>query len=128
MRFRFSLRWLLVTFTVLSLVFYVLFIRPTVIANRFASAIQLGEVSGMQSFFPSNQIVEFNDLIYQKAEVQDQTWDDVRNFRRRVVVIHLDEEGGPDANPIKVDFEAGLFRVRYIQSRHFTWMNPNPSN
>lgn len=129
MRFRFSLRWLLILFVFFGMVFYFFFVRPTVIAHGFASAIQYGDVRRMQSFFPSSQTDkdEFDNLVYQDAEVREQTWEDVRNFRRRVVVNQPDQEGGPDSQPIKVHFEAGLFHVRYIQHRQIV-MNPNPSN
>ena len=48
MRFRFSLKWLLILFAVLSVFLYALFIRPTVIAQRFIQTVNQGDLGELK--------------------------------------------------------------------------------
>jgi hypothetical protein len=81
MRPRFSLRWLLIGFTFLTVIFYLLFIRPTVVAQRLVSAVKNGERSpgilGTWGHHPWQ---------VEKAALQPRTWPDIWQFRRRVRV------------------------------------------
>jgi hypothetical protein len=49
MRPRFSLRWLLIGFTIVSVAFYVAIIRPTAMAQRFVVAIERNDFDAAHS-------------------------------------------------------------------------------
>lgn len=94
-RFRFSLKLLFIAFAVLSVSFYVLFIRPTVIANRFVSALNRGDVKVFESLADGVQ-EKLIDLLHQQdknikfedvkfsAEIKPQSWRDIYKCRRTV--------------------------------------------
>jgi hypothetical protein len=95
MRPRFSLRWLLIAFTVLSLGFYLFFIRPTVIANQFVSRIDDGEVDQFLSLY--GRLVRDRIERFEQAYSPDisprftavcypQTWTDFIALRRTISV------------------------------------------
>lgn len=86
------MRWLLVFVTLSAAALYALFVRPTVIANRFVQSIQRGNFEDGYSFFredppliagqpilPSRSI----SLVY--AEVLPREWGDIWRFQRRVL-------------------------------------------
>jgi hypothetical protein len=111
MRPRFSIRVLLVVFAVLATVCYVLFARPTVIAERFVTAvmgrdyraaqslIQYRDVRSLEVVFGVNNSLGRRSttrivLIY--AEVLPREWTDLWSFQRRVifrVALEDDSEG-----------------------------------
>jgi hypothetical protein len=89
-QFRFSLRWLLVACAALAVTFYFLFVRPTVIAIRFVSAVESGEFSPEPplAFIPGRGTWHCRE-----ARLQPRSWEDVWQFRRRIVVlIELESE------------------------------------
>jgi hypothetical protein len=90
-----SLRWLLILFTVLSVTFYVLFIRPTGLAKQFVHATNSGDFSTLKTMTAGSSWSMLQDLqSYHKdftfenckvsAEVKPSTWRDVYKFRRKV--------------------------------------------
>ena len=98
MRFRFSLRWMLIAFTVLSVFFYVLFIRPTVIANRFVTAIRNGDFetaeslcSGTTPHFLTEAIKENRKPVWVGAKLTPRTWG---SLSRGIVVDVISSEVG----------------------------------
>ena len=89
MRFRFSLKWLLIDFTALSVIFYVLFIRPTVIANRLITSVgnyDLRELS--KATDPAWKQSTKGQVMSgsQFAELEPANWSDIWNCQRRVVL------------------------------------------
>lgn len=86
-RFRFSLRWLLVGFTVLSVGFYFLFVRPTVIANRFVAVMGRGDYRNLDAIGVHPWFERFSGKPnHVEAQLQPREWADVWHFRRRIVV------------------------------------------
>jgi hypothetical protein len=90
-----SLRWLLILFTVLSVSFYVLFIRPTALAKRFVRATNSGDFSALKTMSAgsSGSMLEdlqswHKDFTFENckvsAEVKPRTWRDIYMFRRKV--------------------------------------------
>jgi hypothetical protein len=111
MRPRFSVRLLLIVFAVLAVVCYVLLARPTLMAERFASAVNNRDYGAAHSllrdqrfwrrssFFaiytpqsatPTSKTV----LIY--AEVLPREWSDIWSFQRRLIfrVALVDDNDG----------------------------------
>ena len=99
MRPRFSLRWLLIAFTIMSVAFYILIIRPTTIAQRFVTALNRGDVTALRMLADGVQDSLLNSLHQQdknikledvkfSAEIRPQTWRDIYKFRRDVW-LHL---------------------------------------
>jgi len=89
MRFRFSLRWLLIAFTVLSVFFYVLFIRPTVIANRLVTSVGMYDLRELSKTADPAWKESVKDQVMsgsQYAELEPANWSDIYNFQRRVVL------------------------------------------
>lgn len=98
LRPHFSLRWLMLVFTISSIALYLLFVRPTVLAKQFATAIneadgdELETVSlrgislktRMSSIAPSVTYSSTN--VRAMASLAPQTWRDVWRFRRIVRV------------------------------------------
>jgi hypothetical protein len=92
---QFSLRWLLIAFTVLSVSFYVLFIRPTALAKELVNATNCGDFSTLKTMTAGSSSSMLEDLqSYHKdftfenckvsAEVRPSTWRDIYKFRRKV--------------------------------------------
>src|SRR5262245_8944936 len=84
MRPRFQMRSLLVVFSVLVLLLYFLFVRPTVIAQRLATAVKNGE------FEPGpSKAGAWNQEAWQhsEAELQPLNWNDVWGFQRRLKLV-----------------------------------------
>ena len=80
MRPRFSLKWLLIAFTVLSVLFYVLFIRPTVNAERFVADINAGNYSQLPVFKNTIRILDADAFLLPRS------WDDALRCRWRIGV------------------------------------------
>jgi hypothetical protein len=88
---RFSLRWLLVAFTLVAVVLYVLFVHPTIAANRFVAAVNRGDFSQLESLGLLRNLQTYNkDYTFEKvtvrAKLKPRAWRDVYKFRRNVDV------------------------------------------
>lgn len=96
MRPRFSLKWLLICFTVASVVLYVIFIRPTAIAERFVSRVENRDFDAIQPLSFHGQsfagmlgeeghtLEECGDQVLVKAELEPRTWEDFFDCQRRI--------------------------------------------
>ena len=98
MRPRFSLKWLLIAFTLLSVAFYIVYVYPTAKANQFAGRVRNGDHSEFEAVVHGDRQLESNmrelngpefslkhaDL---KATIKPRTWTDYWKLRRRVVVL-----------------------------------------
>lgn len=85
MRPRFSLRWLLILFAVLSVVLYLLFIRPTVNANRFVDEFEESSDAAIGSFGNKTLIQVFeNEVNPVRVLIEPRTWHDVWQSQRRI--------------------------------------------
>ena len=102
MRLRFSIRLLLGIVTLSAIGLYVLFVRPTVVANRFVRLIQQGDYDAAYRLFwgPTPQIFHDSDpnhsIDWVYAEVLPREWSDIWAFRRRVLLrlsFHDDMNG-----------------------------------
>jgi hypothetical protein len=111
MRPRFSVRLLLVIFAVLAAACYLVFARPTVIAERFVAAVKARDFrvaelllkpqrfrsgANLIAYYmsPSAEPTTKAVLIY--AEVLPREWSDIWSFQRRVifrVAFHDDTDG-----------------------------------
>jgi len=101
MRPRFSVRLLLLTVALLAIGFYALFVRPTVVADRFVNLIEQGDYDAAYKFFwgaspqtfherEPNQSVE---RVY--AEVLPREWSDIWTFQRRILLrLHFHDDMG----------------------------------
>jgi hypothetical protein len=89
---RFSLRWLLIAFTLLAVVFYLLFVRPTVIANQFIAAVERGDFRTAEKLYVSGSKTSIPELLTQvqdptvKAKLFPSKWRDVWGFKRSMLV------------------------------------------
>jgi hypothetical protein len=85
MRPRFSLRWLLIAFAIFSVCLYVLFIRPTVLAERFVAAINRGEADPYDVVQrPQLAASRPTDNKTVVARVLPRTWSDILHARREL--------------------------------------------
>src|SRR4029078_7849043 len=86
-----SLRWLLVGFGVFACVFYLLFVRPTVLAKDFVRSLQAGDLSGLRSYDEQAneccRIEWYRDDWLAIGELLPQSWSDLFQFQRRVHVV-----------------------------------------
>jgi hypothetical protein len=90
---RFSLRLVLVAFALLSVLLYVLIIRPTTLANRFVDAVGRRDYDAAQALMSNagewdgvvNPPQVFKaDRVY--AELMPREWEDVWSCERRIVL------------------------------------------
>ena len=86
MRPRFSLRWLLIAFTLVAVALYVFFVHPTVRANRFVGAINGGEFGELKALRMTEKLGVSLEDCKVSAEVKPRTWRDVYKFRRKALV------------------------------------------
>ena len=77
---RFSLRWMLIAFTLLAVIFYFCFVWPTVNAQRLVADINVGNYSRLPVFKDSIHIVDADAFLLPRS------WDDALRCRRRVGV------------------------------------------
>ena len=111
MRLRFSVRVLLVAVALLAASCYLLFVRPSLLAERFVAAVNARDYRVAESLLkpqrfrsganlvayytsPSAEPTTKAVLIY--AEVLPREWNDIWSFRRRVifrVAFHDDADG-----------------------------------
>lgn len=114
MRPCFSLRWLLIAFTVLSVFFYALVVRPTVIAKQFVSSVNRGDLAELQLLHEESvQPWPFvTGSVY--AELVPLKWTDFKLFRRKIAINTPTEE-------------AGKYNCVYIVFTNLnrTWMEPD---
>ena len=92
--FQFSLRWLLIGFASLAVALYVLYIRPTAIAERLVHDLNAGDATGLMSLrdqvekddwrfagnYASQQTADFHAALIARS------WADVFSARRRIIV------------------------------------------
>lgn len=88
---RFTMRWVMIAFTVLGVAFYVLFVRPTVLAEQFVRNIQRGdfaEAEAMLSDPARNRFGKSTRLAKRStiASMYPRDWSDVWHFRRTIEV------------------------------------------
>jgi hypothetical protein len=92
---RFSLKWLLIAFTILGVAFYIAFVRPTVIAKRFVAAVERRDFSQLVDLTSKKRNEGFGrglkavwerspDRVQLKADILPQTWTDIFRFQRRI--------------------------------------------
>jgi hypothetical protein len=99
-RIRFTIRLLFVITAVLAVALYVLYVRPTLIANRFVAAVTRHDYSTAKSLLVCDDLPGLDDetgtveQIY--AEVLPREWEDIYKCQRKVVIrfVHRQEEGG----------------------------------
>jgi hypothetical protein len=96
---RFSLKWLLIAFTILGVAFYIAFVRPTVIAKRIAAEIERGDLF-VETLHPFRLGDSKSQTTWArlkrwsasgnpvKVSLEPRTWDDLFNFRRRLTLVY----------------------------------------
>jgi hypothetical protein len=102
MRPRFSLRWILVSFVFFGVLLYVVFARPTVMANRLANDFKRGDFSALDNveFWasyarPTTSITSVMQSLEAWADkgrpievsVEPRTWEDIWLWRRRLKLL-----------------------------------------
>jgi hypothetical protein len=98
LRPQFSLRWLLIAITALAVVFYVLFVHPTVIANQFIAAIESGDFHAAEELYVGGTETSISDLLTQvegptvKAKLFPSKWRDVWGFKRSMLIQIIPRE------------------------------------
>ena len=84
-RFRFSLKWMLILFALLGVAFYLLFVRPTVIANQFVASVKSGDFNTMNAMFsPPVKFAHRPEEMTFNAVLRPRTLDDVFHLRREI--------------------------------------------
>jgi hypothetical protein len=132
----FSMKWLLISFTILSAIFYTLFIRPTVIAERFASAAKSEDYQYVLSFIaedPRKTIAEALDTMAKptiKVTIYPRVWSDIWKLQRRMLiqVIPGGRKSGsqlPDVG-LGSDAVATISGVSHLKI-YFVTYGPSPS-
>jgi len=102
MRLRFSLRLVFVALTLVAVALYTLFVRPTLLAERFVTAIEQRDYATAKLLLQSKNFWKVAerpkqgnvDFIY--AELHPREWGDVWACKRRVifrVAFHEDTDG-----------------------------------
>src|SRR5262245_2228265 len=98
-RFRFSLRRFLLLIAVFDVLFYFLFVRPTVLANHVLSLVEKGDLEALSKlgveipkthkYFSTNgehYIEVHNTYNSIEGRIQPRQWSDVWHCRRRVEI------------------------------------------
>jgi hypothetical protein len=130
LRLRFSIRWLLIAFTVATVVFYMLWVRPTQIAHRFVRAIEAGNYQLAASLLKNGDVYSitsnYSEAVCQ-PQISQRTWADTWHMRRSITVwanvamkYHNKRTGATDFKPSHQQtslFESGPFRVRLIDTK-----------
>jgi hypothetical protein len=99
-RIRFGIRLLLVVTAALAGALYVLYVRPTSIANRFVVAVMRHDYHTAKSLVTGRELWGLDDGIGNVdqvyAEVLPPDWEDIRKCQRKVIfrLIQHQEEGG----------------------------------
>jgi hypothetical protein len=106
---------LFVVTAVLAVALYVLYVRPTLIANRFVAAVTRHDYGTAKSLLVGDELAGLDDetgtveKIY--AEVLPREWEDICKCQRKIVVrfVHHQEEGGRRVDwTSDTDFAAGF--------------------
>jgi hypothetical protein len=92
-KFRFSLRWLLITFTVLSVGFYLLFVHPTVLAKRRVAKLasespDTGSDDSWVHIIGTEMLANRKSPLV-KSTIEPQSWADLWHFKRRITSHRL---------------------------------------
>jgi hypothetical protein len=88
---RFSLRWLLILIAIIAVILYLFFVRPTVLANRFASEINQGNYSELQGSHAASfgfPVISGGKESF-TATVRPRTWSDLIGCCRRIEVDRI---------------------------------------
>lgn len=122
MRLRFSLRLLFVVVALSAFALYGLFVRPTVLAERFVDAVQQRDFATADSLLAGNDFWAFKrppngeiNRIY--AEVMPRQWSDIWRFQRRIilrVVRREDKDGGHVEWTEDTDVVAGIRSLKIV--------------
>jgi hypothetical protein len=88
---RFSMRWLLIAFTLIAIALYVFFVHPTVAANRFVGAVNRDDFRELTALGMLKDLKSISkDFSFENctvsAELKPRTWRDLYKFRRKVLV------------------------------------------
>lgn len=88
---RFTIRWVMIAFTLLGVAFYFLFVRPTVLADQFVRDIQRGDFAQAESLLSDptkNRFGKRSKLATSTtvASVYPRDWRDIWHFRRTIEV------------------------------------------
>jgi hypothetical protein len=91
LRPRFSLRWLLIGFTVFAIALYVLFVHPSVAASRFVAAVNRGEFNRLEALGMLKDLKSYDEefsfeTVIVRAESKPRSWRDLYKCRRKVSV------------------------------------------
>jgi hypothetical protein len=112
MRPRFSLKWLLIAFTVLSVAFFVAIVWPTLIAQRFVSAIERGDYDDAVSMCAEEKrqgLAEwfFRDNATVKVTLAPRGWRDILKSQRSMFVQTIPERQSASPQPT-IAYKVGL--------------------
>jgi hypothetical protein len=99
-RIRFGIRLLLVVTAAVAGALYVLYVRPTLVANRFVAAVMRHDNHTAKSLVIGRELRGLNDGIGNVdqvyAEVLPREWEDIRKCQRKVIfrlIEHQEEDG-----------------------------------
>ena len=128
-RFRFSLKWMLILFVFCGFAFYLLFVRPTVIANQFVAAVESGDYKTAESLctgddphFLMEVIKKVGLSVVVEAELAPQSWQSLlRGYRmatlgvvstqKRRTVSSAGESTFASYRGYSFQIEAGVFGI-----------------
>jgi hypothetical protein len=99
-RIRFTIRQLLVITAALAISLYFLYVRPTLIANRFVVAVMRHDYNAAKSLLIGGELSSLDDetgsvdQVY--AEVLPREWEDICKCQHKVIyrLVQHEEEGG----------------------------------
>lgn len=137
MRPRFSLKWLLVGITLAAVILYSLFIYPTVVAHRFARAVEHGDYQYALSFIeeePRKTIAErlaVTEKSTVKVTISRRVWRDIWNLQRSIQIRVIPGERGSSSSQLPNvglggDGVATMFGIRHLKIYLMTY-GPSPS-
>ncbi len=121
------MRWLLIAFTVATVVFYWLWVRPTEIAHQFVRAIEAGNYKLAASMLEDGDIYSitsnYSDAVCQ-AQISPLTWANIWHMHRGITVwanvamkYRNKRTGAIDFKPIHQQtslFESGCSHVAWL--------------
>jgi len=93
---------MLIAFTLLAVVFYICFVRPTVNAQHLKASVERGEYDPLSGLFVPSHIRKFT-----KCVLHERSWNDLLKCQRRVTLYTPEKDG----NTIHVDMKAGPFNL-----------------
>ena len=99
------MRWLLIAFSVLAIVFYLLFVRPTVLAEKLITSTKNGVHARLPASLTRNDdMLQKRKWKFKDARLQLREWSDVWRCRRRFSLILSREP--PYVNTVLLDITA----------------------